>query len=66
MSPRNEREANSLMGPSTDSQLERWLEAADRKKAKVDYELRALALICVFVLIGVVIAGSIALARACS
>lgn len=66
MTPRNEREAHSLMGVATDSQLERWLEASDRKKAKADHQLRALVLgVCP--LIGLLLIASIVLiVRGCA
>ena len=60
MTARNEREANGLMDPATDSELDRWLEAADRKKAKVDHQLLALVL-GIGPLIGLILIGSIAL-----
>lgn len=66
MTPRNEREAHSVMGAATDSELERWLEAADRKKARAGHQLRAL-LLGVGPLIALLVAGSIMLiARGCS
>ena len=66
MSPRNEREAHSLLGAATDSELDRWLEAADRKKAKADHQLYALVLgVCP--LIGLLLVCSIVLiVRGCS
>ena len=58
MTARNEREANGLMDPATDSEIERWIAAAERKDANAsDHRLRALAL----VLVGLIVAASVVL-----
>lgn len=64
MMPRNEREAHRLMGSVTDSEIERWIAAAERKDANAsDHRLRALAL----VLVGLIVAASVVLiVRSCA
>lgn len=64
MTPRNEREAHSLMGAATDSEIEHWIAAAERKEANAtDHRLRALAL----VLVGWIVATSVVLmVRSCA
>ena len=62
MTARNEREANGLMDPATDSEIERWIVAAERKEANdSDNRLRALAL----VLVGWIVATSVVMVRSC-
>ena len=62
MTARNEREANGLMDPATDSEIERWIAAAERKEANdSDNRLRALAL----VLVGWIVATSVVMVRSC-
>ena len=66
MTARNEREAHGLMGAATDSEIERWIAAAERKKAKADHQLRALVLgVCPLIAL-VAIASIMLIVRGCA